>query len=80
MRIELRFFASIRDLTGIAADETAMPEGSTVESLLEKMKREHEPLREMERILVAVNGEYVDLSTILDEGDVVAMFPLVSGG
>jgi len=27
-----------------------------------------------------VNGEYVDLSTILDEGDVVAMFPLVSGG
>ena len=80
MRIELRFFASIRDLMEIAADETAMPEGSTVEALLEKMKREHDPLREMDRILVAVNGEYVDLSTILNEGDVVAMFPPVSGG
>lgn len=80
MRIELRFFASIRDLMGIAADETAMPEGSTVEALLEKMKREHDPLREMDLILVAVNGEYVDPSTTLEEGDVVAMFPPVSGG
>ena len=80
MRIELRFFASIRDLMEIAADETAMPEGSTVEALLEKMKREHDPLREMDHILVAVNGEYVDPSTVLEECDVVAMFPPVSGG
>lgn len=80
MRIELRFFASISDMMGIVEDETAMPEGSTVEALLEKMKRGHESLREMDRILVAVNGEYVDPTTILDEGDVVAMFPPVSGG
>lgn len=80
MRIELRYFASMRDLMGTVEDETAVPEGSTVESLLEKMKREHEPLGEMDRVLVAVNGEYVDLSTILEEGDIVAMFPPVSGG
>lgn len=34
----------------------------------------------MDRILVAVNGEYVDFGKILKEGDVVALLPPVSGG
>ena len=57
-----------------------VPDGLSVEALLEKVNMNHEFLRDMNRILVAVNGEYVDRGTVLEDGDVVALFPPVSGG
>ncbi len=57
-----------------------VPDGFPVGALLEKINMSHEFLRDMDRILVAVNGEYVDHGTVLENGDVVALFPPVSGG
>jgi len=80
MRIRLRYFASIRELVGATEGEIELPEGSTVEGVLETVKKYHGRLRDMDRILVAVNGEYVDSGTRLADGDLVALFPPVSGG
>jgi molybdopterin converting factor subunit 1 len=80
MKISLRYFASIRDLVGAEGEEITIPPGSTVEGLLESLKDLHDQLIDVERILVAVNGAYVDPGTVLEGGDKVALFPPVSGG
>jgi molybdopterin synthase sulfur carrier subunit len=80
MKISLRYFASIRDLVGTGGEEITIPPGSTVEGLLETLKGLHGPLMDVERILVAVNGAYIDPGTVLEGGDKVALFPPVSGG
>ena len=80
MRISLRYFASTRDIVGTDSEEITIPGGSTVEGLLEALKKLHEQLKGVEPILVAVNGAYVDPGTTLGEGDVIALFPPVSGG
>jgi len=74
------YFASIRELTGLAEEEVELPEGSTVMALMETVKGLHEPLRGAGRVLVAVNGEFAEPGIALGEGDVVALFPPVSGG
>lgn len=74
------YFASIRELTGLAEEEVELPEGSTVGALMETVKGRHEPLRGAGRVLVAVNGEFAEPGDALGEGDVVALFPPVSGG
>jgi molybdopterin synthase sulfur carrier subunit len=80
MRVKLRYFASIRELIGIVGEEVTLQEGSTVDTLIKKLKMDHVGLRDMDRILVAVDGEYVEPDILLREGDVVALFPPVSGG
>ena len=79
-KVRLRFFASIREMVGSAGEELDVPDGLSVGALLEKVNMSHEFLQDMDRILVAVNGEYVDHGTVLEDGDVVALFPPVSGG
>ena len=80
MRLKLRYFAFIRELVGAAEGDIELPEGSTVDDMLETVKRHHGRLRDVDRILVAVNGEYVNTRTRLTDGDVAALFPPVSGG
>jgi len=74
------YFASFREITGLPEEGVQLPDGSTVEALMEAVKSLHEPLREVRRMLIAVNGEFAEHGTRLGEGDVVALFPPVSGG
>jgi len=74
------YFASIRELTGIAEEAVEVPEASTVGTLMKAVKGLHEPLRGVERMLVAVNGKFTGPGVALGEGDVAALFPPVSGG
>jgi molybdopterin synthase sulfur carrier subunit len=80
MRIKLRYFASICDLVGCPEEEIAMANGSTVNGLLEKVKSLHGQIQDLDHILVAVNGDYTDTRSRLFDGDIVALFPPVSGG
>jgi molybdopterin converting factor subunit 1 len=80
MRVRLRYFASIREMIGVVGEEVTLQEGSTVDALIKKLKTDHTYLRDMDRILVAVDGEYVKPNALLHDGDVVALFPPVSGG
>jgi molybdopterin synthase sulfur carrier subunit len=80
VRVNVRYFASIRDRVGLEKEEVEIPAGATLSSLYLDLKRAHEALEEWDRVLLAVNGEYMEPDHRLNEGDVVAVFPPVSGG
>ena len=74
------YFASYRERTGISEEEILLPGGATVEDLKETVKNLHEQLRPVRRMLISVNGEFPEEGAEIKEGDVVALFPPVSGG
>jgi molybdopterin converting factor subunit 1 len=81
MRLRVRYFASIREFTGLKEEQLDIPEGSTAEALKVKVQGLHASLKPQEgNILVAVNGSFVEPKRVLKPGDEVALFPPVSGG
>jgi molybdopterin converting factor subunit 1 len=81
MKIKVKYFASIREWTGVKEEEVDLPEGSTAEELKRSVQRLHSNIDNQEgTILVAVNGGFVEPSRLLSSGDEVALFPPVSGG
>ena len=80
MKVKVRYFASIRDRIGLEQEEVETPTGNTLGALYEELKATYGALGEWSRVLLAVNGVYVEPDQCLSEGDVVAVFPPVSGG
>lgn len=81
MHITVRFFAAPREALGRGEVEVAVPAGTTVEVLLERLGQEYAVLDAYIRSLnVAVNRTYADRSTVLQDGDEVACLPPVGGG
>jgi molybdopterin synthase sulfur carrier subunit len=74
------YFASFGEITGLKEEEIRIPVGSRVEELMEAVKELHSQLQDIERILVAVNGKFAEPGLTLEEEDIVALFPPVSGG
>ena len=73
------YFAHLKEKFG-PSENFQLQDGSTVEALVEAVRLMHESVRGVGRILVAVNGEFAESGNVLVEGDVVALFPPVSGG
>ena len=81
MKVIVRYFASMRDATGVKEEEIELPDGGTIEALIREAKKRHSMLKLSNRaIIVSVNGEFVEASRQLKPTDEVAMFPPVSGG
>jgi len=78
MRVQLRFFATLREQMG-TGEERALRVGTTVGALWESLVHEQPGIGRV-RVRFAVNERYVDPSHQLAEGDEVAFFPPVSGG
>lgn len=79
MKVDLKFFASFRLLTGTAGTELEIPEGTTTDDLWELINKKYDGFNE-KTVLYAVNGEYVENNARIKEGDTIAFFPPVSGG
>jgi molybdopterin converting factor subunit 1 len=81
VRLRVRYFASIREFTGIKEEQLEVPEGFTAEALKWRIQGLHAALKAQEdNILIAVNGSFVEPTRVLIQGDEVALFPPVSGG
>jgi len=80
LRIHVKYFASFRDITGRREEVMEVPDGVTVEGLREHVKGLYERMAGRDQVLVAVNGVFASLETVVEEGDEVAFFPPVSGG
>ncbi len=81
MKIHVKYFASIREWTGVKEEEIEIPENATANQLREAVQKKHSALDMQEGlILAAVNGSFVEPSRVLKPGDEVALFPPVSGG
>lgn len=81
MTVRTLFFASYRDIAGADELELEVVPGATVRSLVASLReRGGAWTRLPAEPVVAVNLEYVNLSTPLSDGDEVAFIPPVSGG
>ena len=83
MRVQLRFFASLREALG-ASEEIQLPEASTVgalrDLLLARGGRHAELLARSRAVRCALNQVLCDESAALSDGAEVAFFPPVTGG
>ncbi len=77
MRVQVRFFAALRERVGVSALEVSLAEGATVAQVWSSAAPEEPPA---DNILVAKNMQYVGFDSPVSEGDEIAFFPPVTGG
>ncbi len=76
MKVYLILFAGLRQAAGFKHDSVTLPDSATVGDLLDKRV----PQLRRRSFYVAVNEEYAQRDTVLQDGDEVALLPPVSGG
>lgn len=81
MRVKVLYFGTLKDLFALDQQPLELPEGATVEVLLSLLRAQTSKQSDVWRTLaVAVNRDYVGLTTVLCENDEIALLPPVSGG
>ena len=81
MRVTVRLFARLRDITGAAELSRDVASGATIGDLWRQLAGEFPELARYERsISTAVNADYARMDTEVGDGDEVAFLPPVSGG
>jgi molybdopterin synthase sulfur carrier subunit len=78
MHVNVLLFASLRERFGQGAVELELSSDINVGVLWQQLSDSNELLPE--RVLCAVNQQYVDHAMMLRDGDEVAFFPPVTGG
>lgn len=77
MSIKVRYFASLKDKLGRSEDNMTMNDCTTVSELWHRANPEKAL---PQNTLVAINLDYADLNSVVNDGDEVAFFPPVTGG
>ena len=80
MNINTLFFGISTDLVGENSIIFELPLNSTVGSFKTKLQQEYPQLTQLNSYAIAVNESYAPDETELQENDVVAIIPPVSGG
>ncbi len=81
MSIKVSFYSYFRDLTGCAETSEEVPQGTTLNELLNRLGTRFPKLALLRNsMLVAVGVDYQDRGYRLKLGDEVALFPPVQGG
>ncbi len=81
MRVNVLFFASLKDIVGSRNLTLDVGANTTVAEILEQLESNHPGLKPYRPVLLtAVNEEYAEQTQTVEEGDELAIFPPVSGG
>lgn len=81
MKVRVILFAIHREKLGQGQVDMELPLGATVADLLNGMTSRFPEFSDLkDGLMVAVNTEYVDSQSVLNNGDEVALIPPVSGG
>ena len=81
MKIQVQFYAQLRDLAGRQTLDVDLAEGTAVSDLLEQIYRKVPVLRSHDKsILVGAGVEFVDRNYRLKSGDEISIMPPVQGG
>lgn len=81
IKIQLKLFASIKDICGFSEKDFFFEKPVTVNELINELSVLYPAVAEKKNILlVAVNENYTNTGTVINNGDTVAIFPPVSGG
>ena len=74
-RIRIKLFANLQSFMPASAENYAIETGTTIRTLLEQLE-----LPENKAKLIFVDGVKAELTTILQGGERVGIFPPVGGG
>ena len=81
MKIKIKVFASIRDICGFNEKELIVSDSIKVNDVVDLfIKCNNELSATKDNFLIAVNEEYCAMDMMLKDGDILAIFPPVSGG
>lgn len=81
MKIHIRYFASLRETTGLAEETLDVPAGSSALAVRTELITRYPALQPiMQRCISAVNRRYVGIKTILQDGDELVFIPPMGGG
>jgi len=81
MKLEIKLFATLRDLAGSKSVLLHLNEPATVNSLLAAMAEQHPAVAPvLSSSLVSVNKQFAEGETAVNPQDEIAIFPPVSGG
>ena len=81
MKVNVKFFAILRERAGTAETTKEIQQGSTIGQLWEALQQDFPKLAVPGiRLLYAVNQNYVTPDYVLRESDEVVFVPPVSGG
>ena len=75
------FFGQLKDITGSSEDSPELGEGASLESVFEHYATRFPRLRDLRSsIVIALNHQFSEASSVVSEGDEIAFLPPVSGG
>lgn len=80
MEIQILFFGITTDLVGSNSMTFKLFEKATIKELKEQLILNYSGLMNIHEFAIAVNEAYAEDELILNNGDVVAIIPPVSGG
>jgi molybdopterin converting factor small subunit len=81
MQVRVSFYSFFTELAGCASVQQTIPEGSTLDALLNQVVERFPKLAGMRKsTLIAVGLEYQPPEYVLKDGDEVSLFPPVQGG
>jgi molybdopterin converting factor subunit 1 len=81
IRVQLLFFAVLRDIAGTDQQPLTLPEGSRARDVWAQLRRQFPRLERYEALpMTAINEAYAAPDTVLNDGDRLAFIPPVSGG
>jgi molybdopterin converting factor subunit 1 len=80
MTVKILTFGIARDIVGSSTFETHINEGSTVADLKNALLERYPRFGTLASLMIAVNTEYGNETTVLSERDEIAIIPPVAGG
>ncbi len=81
MKIHIRYFASLREITEQGEETLDMPDGASVSTVRTELLARFPGLHPiMPRCISALNRRYVDGETTLHDGDELVFIPPMGGG
>ena len=80
MTLKILTFGIARDIIGSSTFNIEITEGGTAEDLKREILVKYPRFLSLSSLMIAVNAEYGNSETVLQEGDEIALIPPVSGG
>jgi molybdopterin converting factor subunit 1 len=80
MTLEILTFGIARDIIGSSVLTIELVEGANVDDLKRQILERYPRFIDLSSLMIAVNTEYGNETTVLREGDEIALIPPVSGG
>ncbi len=80
MKITVKLFAIGRDLVGKNEVELTLPDDAVIQQALDQLYADYPKFSKLTTFMIAINMEYADKNTRLNDGDELAIIPPVSGG